>query len=109
MKPLTDEKRKDVFIVDDSLFDRSRSKKTELLAKVFGHCSMKYLQGFCLLDEMEDITFSCSMCIIIYALINTVMEYFHITEVQLEEFTASFVQRLPKYMQDALERRETAA
>ena len=28
MKPLTDEKRKDVFIVDDSLFDRSRSKKS---------------------------------------------------------------------------------
>ena len=30
MKPLTDEKRKDVFIIDDSLFDRSRSKKVEL-------------------------------------------------------------------------------
>lgn len=33
MKPLTDENRKDVFIIDDSLFDRSRSKKAELLAK----------------------------------------------------------------------------
>ena len=64
---------------------------------------------FCLLDEMEDITFSRSMCIIIDALMDTVMEYFHITEVQLEEFTASFVQRLPQYMQDALERREAAA
>ena len=64
---------------------------------------------FCLLDEMEDITFSRSMCIIIGALMDTVMEYFHITESQLEEFTASFVERLPKYMQDALERRETAA
>ncbi|MCD8338577.1 MAG: transposase, partial [Lachnospiraceae bacterium] len=46
MKPLTDEERKDVFIVDDSLFDRSRSKKTELLAKVFDHCSMKYKRGY---------------------------------------------------------------
>ena len=64
---------------------------------------------FCLLDEMEDITFSRSMCIIIDALMDTVMEYFHITEAQLEEFTASFVQRLPKYMQDALERRQIAA
>jgi len=63
---------------------------------------------FCLLDKMEDITFSRSMYIIIDALMETVMEYFHITEVQLEEFTASFVQRIPKYMQDALERRETA-
>ena len=41
MKPLTSEDRKDVFIIDDSLFDRSRSSKTELLAKVFDHCSMK--------------------------------------------------------------------
>ena len=48
------------------------------------------------------------MCIIIDALMGTVMEYFHITEAQLGEFTASFVQRLPKYMQDALERREAA-
>ena len=46
MKPLTDEKRKDVFIIDDSLFDRSRSKKVELLARVFDHCSMKYRSGF---------------------------------------------------------------
>jgi len=46
MKPLTDESRKDVFIIDDSLFDRSRSKKTELLAKVFDHCSMKYKNGY---------------------------------------------------------------
>ena len=57
---------------------------------------------FCLLDELDDITFSQSMRIIIDALMNTVMEYFHITERQLEEFTASFVQRLPKYMQPAL-------
>ena len=46
MKPLTDEKRKDVFIIDDSLFDRSRSKKTELLARVFDHCTMKYKCGY---------------------------------------------------------------
>ncbi len=46
MKPLTDEKRKDVFIIDDSLSDRSRSKKVELLARVFDHCSMKYRSGF---------------------------------------------------------------
>lgn len=46
MKLLTDEKCKDVFFVDDSLFDRSRSKKTELLARVFDHCSMKYCFGF---------------------------------------------------------------
>ena len=46
MKPLTDEKRKDVFIVDASLFDCSRSKKMEMLARVFDHCSTKYWSGF---------------------------------------------------------------
>ena len=46
MKPLTSEDRKDVFIIDDSLFDRSRSKKTELHEKVFDHCSMKYKRGY---------------------------------------------------------------
>lgn len=57
---------------------------------------------FCLLDELDDITFSRSMRIIIDALMDTVMEYFHITEQQLEEFTGNFIQRLPKYMQEAL-------
>ncbi len=46
---LTSDKRNDVFIIDDSLFDRSTSKKTEMLAKVFDHCSMKYKKGFRLL------------------------------------------------------------
>ncbi|MCM1233857.1 MAG: transposase, partial [Ruminococcus flavefaciens] len=64
---------------------------------------------FCLLDEMEDIIFSRSMCIIIDALMDTITEYFHITEAQLEEFTASFISHLPKYMQEALERRESVA
>lgn len=61
------------------------------------------------MDEMEDITFSRSMCMLIDALMDTLMEYFHITESQLEKFTASFVQHLPQYMQNALERIETAA
>ena len=61
---------------------------------------------FCLLDEMEDITFSQSMRIIIDAMMDAVMEYFHITEAQLEEFTANFIQRLPQYMLKALGREE---
>ena len=46
MKLLTDKSRKDVFIIDDSLFDRSRSRKTELLTKVFDHYSMKFKSGY---------------------------------------------------------------
>ena len=64
---------------------------------------------FRLMDELDDITFSQSMRIIIEALMDSVMEYFHITEQELEEFTASFIQRLPKYMREALEYGQTAA
>ena len=64
---------------------------------------------FYLLDEMEDITFGQSMRIILDALLDTVMEYFHITESQLEDFTASFINRLPKYMQKALQEANPAA
>ena len=64
---------------------------------------------FCLMDELDDITFDQSMRIIIDALMDTVMEYFHITEQQLEEFTASFIQRLPERIQNALSYGEHAA
>lgn len=44
---------------------------------------------FCLMAELNDIKFSQSMRIIIDTLMDTVMECFHITEQQLEEFTAT--------------------
>ena len=43
---LTSEDRADVLIVDDSLFSRSRSKKVELLARVYDHVSNKFVRGF---------------------------------------------------------------
>ena len=46
IEPLTQENRRNVLIVDDSLFSRARSKKVELLAKVFDHVSHKYTRGF---------------------------------------------------------------
>ncbi|MGI6317697.1 MAG: IS4 family transposase [Dethiobacteria bacterium] len=44
--PLTDEKRVNVFIIDDSLFGRSRSKAVELLARVYDHVEHKFVRGF---------------------------------------------------------------
>ncbi|MCR5683883.1 MAG: transposase [Lachnospiraceae bacterium] len=46
IKPLTDDNRADVFIIDDSLFNRSSCKKTELGSRVFDHVDMKYKKGF---------------------------------------------------------------
>jgi hypothetical protein len=44
--PLTSDQRESVLIIDDSPYDRSRSKKVELLSRVFDHSTGRYLKGF---------------------------------------------------------------
>lgn len=44
--PLDSEERANVLIIDDSMFERNRSKKVELLAKVFDHAKHAYKFGF---------------------------------------------------------------
>ena len=39
-------KASNVLIIDDSMFERNRSKKVELLAKVYDHAKHKYRFGF---------------------------------------------------------------
>ena len=46
---LTDEERVNVLIIDDTMFERSSSKKVELLCKVYDHAKKKYKSGFRLL------------------------------------------------------------
>ena len=46
VKPLTDADRVNAFVVDDSLFERTSCKKTELGSRVFDHVSMKYRKGY---------------------------------------------------------------
>lgn len=43
---LTCDDREAVFIMDDSTYDRSRSKKVELLSRVYDHGTGRYLKGF---------------------------------------------------------------
>lgn len=43
---LRDDESEEVLIFDDSTYDRSRSKKVELLSKVFDHSTKKYLKGY---------------------------------------------------------------
>ena len=50
LEPLTSNDRINAFIVDDSLFERTSCKKTELGAKVFDHCDRRYKKGFRLLS-----------------------------------------------------------
>ena len=44
--PLDSEDRSHVLIIDDSMFERNRSKKVELLTKVYDHAKHKYRFGF---------------------------------------------------------------
>ena len=46
MEALTSERRVKVFLIDDTVYDRHRSKKVELLSWVFDHVSGKSLKGF---------------------------------------------------------------
>ena len=43
---LTEEKRVSVLIIDDSTYDRSRSKKVELLSRVKDHTTGNFVRGF---------------------------------------------------------------
>lgn len=44
--PLDSEDRANVLIIDDSMFERNRSKKLELLARVYDHAKHAYRFGF---------------------------------------------------------------
>lgn len=46
VEPLNDKERVNVLIIDDSMFERNRSKKVELLAKVYDHAKHVYRFGF---------------------------------------------------------------
>lgn len=46
VEPLNDKERVNVLIIDDSMFERNRSRKVELLAKVYDHAKHVYRFGF---------------------------------------------------------------
>ena len=45
-RQLTSEARKTAFVIDDTLYERPFSEKTELVARVFDHVSKTYKRGF---------------------------------------------------------------
>ena len=49
IEKLTDEERINVLIIDDTMFERNKSKNVELLSKVFDHANSKFRRGFRLL------------------------------------------------------------
>ncbi len=59
INPLTDETRESVLIVDDSTYDRSRSKKVELRCRVLDHTSGRFVKGFRMLTVCWSDGVSC--------------------------------------------------
>ena len=64
---------------------------------------------FFLVDEMTDITFSRSLCILMDALMASLQENLKLSDEQLTAFTADFEARLPKYLRNALHPETVAA
>jgi len=56
---LTDEDRENVLIIDDSSYDRSRSKLVELLSRVYDHSTGRFLKGFRMLTICWSDGISC--------------------------------------------------
>jgi hypothetical protein len=46
LSTLTAKDKRKIFVVDDSTYDKSRSKKIELLSRVYDHVENRYLRGF---------------------------------------------------------------
>lgn len=72
---LTGHRRVNVFIVDDSPYNRSRLKKTEMLSTIFDHASHQFYMGYHLLtlDWSDGATFvpiDFSLCSTVKNLIN---------------------------------------
>ena len=57
---------------------------------------------FFLVDEMADITFSHSLCILMEAMMASLHDILKLSNEQIAAFTADFEKRLPKYLQKAL-------
>lgn len=57
---------------------------------------------FLLVDEMADITFAYSLCILMEALAASLQEILKLTDDQMSAFAADFESRLPEYLQKAL-------
>ena len=56
---LTDEDRETVLIIDDSSYDRSRSKMVELLSRVYDHATGRFMKGFRMLTICWSDGISC--------------------------------------------------
>jgi hypothetical protein len=60
--PLTSAKERKVFVVDDSVYDKNRSKKLELLSTVYDNVEQRFVRGF----RMLTLAFTDGISIILW-------------------------------------------
>ena len=61
-----------------------------------------------MVDEMADITFRRSLCILMDALVASLQENLKLSEEQRTAFTADFIARLLQYLQNVIDSRARA-
>jgi len=90
---LTSDQRDSVLIIDDSPYDRSRSKKVELLSRVFDHSTGRYLRGFRLLTVCWSDGVSCLP--LDFALLSSAKEKnrFHESQKSMDKRCCAFTRR----------------
>lgn len=91
---LTDQKRPKVFIIDDSSFDRNRSKKVELLARCFDHASqkMRFYKGFRMLTlGWSD---GCTFMPIDFSLLSSVKAQINGIRADIDKRTSGYKRRV---------------
>ena len=52
--------------------------------------------------EVAEISFGNALSLIVAALVETVREYFRVSDEQIAEFTELFIKKLPEYIKNAL-------
>ena len=52
--------------------------------------------------EVAEISYNHSLCLIFQALLETVQEFFHVSDEQMDAFVFCFIGKLPKQLQQSL-------
>ncbi len=94
LNPLSEDSE-GVLIFDDSTYDRNRSKKVELLARVFDHTFMKFFKGFRLLTlGWSDGNSFLGLDFILLSSADESNRYQEITKKDLDKRTCGYKRRL---------------
>jgi hypothetical protein len=101
-KPLTSEKRVTAFIVDDSLYSRSRSKHVEGLARIHDHTTKKFVSGFAMFTlGWSD---ACSFIPVNFSMLSAAKDVLNKTLMIINSQLNNWFQLQPSYIKASLDK-----